>query len=296
MKELNSKNNFLGIEKEFSNYKNSQIVILSVPLEKTVTYGRGTANGPKEILKASHYVEYYDEELNRELCFEKGICTLEPLDFEKNSVDKSLEKIYKETAKHLKNEKFVVTLGGEHTLSYAAIKSHNEKFEKLSILQIDAHSDLRDTYEGKKYSHACVMSRVAEFNKNIVQVGIRAQSKEEAEFRKGTGIKTFYSREIKMGMYGDKWQELVVRNLSDNVYITFDLDAIDPSLLPSTGTPEPGGLFWDEIMNMIKIIGMDKNIVGFDIVELAPSKFHPSSNYTAAKLVYKILNYAFTNK
>ena len=140
------------------------------------------------------------------------------------------------------------------------------------------------------------MARVAEFNNKIVQVGVRAQSIEENEFRKQKQIRTFYAREIKMGMYGDNWQEIVARNLTDNVYITFDLDGLDNSVLPATGTPEPGGLFWDEVMYLLKIVGIDKNIVGFDVVELAPSKFHPSSNYTAAKLVYKILNYAFINR
>jgi agmatinase len=296
MKELSSKQNFLGLEKKYSCYADSHIVILSAPLEKTVTYGRGTAKGPGEILKASHYVEYYDEEQSRELCFEKGICTLAPLNFQKQSQQKSLEKIYSEVGRHLDSNKFVVTIGGEHSLSYSTIKAHNGKYKDLTILQIDAHSDLRDSYEGSKYSHASFMARVAKFNSNIVQVGIRAQCIEEDDFRKQKGIKTFYAREIKMGMYGASWQEIVSKNLSDNVYLTFDLDGLDPSLLPATGTPEPGGLFWDETMNLLKIIGQDKNIVGFDVTELAPSKNHPASNYTAAKLVYKILNYAFINR
>ncbi|MEW6702715.1 MAG: agmatinase, partial [Bacteroidota bacterium] len=232
----------------------------------------------------------------RELCFEKGICTLEPMNFEKLPVEKSLDKIYKEVATHINAGKFVVTLGGEHSLSTAPIKAHHERYPNLSILQIDAHSDLRQSYEGSKYSHASVMARVAEFNQNIVQVGIRAQSKDENEYRKQKQIKTFYAREIKMGMYGENWKELVVQNLSDNVYITFDVDGFDPSLLPATGTPEPGGLFWDETMNLLKTIGLEKNIVGFDVVELAPSKYHSSSNFIAAKLVYKILNYAFINR
>jgi agmatinase len=296
MKELNAKQNFLGLEKKHSGYADSQIVILSAPLEKTVSLGRGTSNGPKEILKASHYVEYYDEEQSRELCFEKGICTSYPLNFQKLSQKKSLEIIYSELEKHLDAEKFVVTIGGEHSLSYSTIKAHDKKHKNLSVLQIDAHSDMRDSYEGSKFSHASFMARVAEFNSKIIQVGVRAQCIEEEEFRKQKGIKTFYAREIKMGMYGDSWQEIVTKNLSDNVYITFDLDGFDPSLLPATGTPEPGGLFWDETMNLIKIIGQDKNIVGFDVTELAPSKNHPASNYTAAKLIYKILNYAFINR
>jgi agmatinase len=292
MKELNSKHNFLGIEKEFSNYKNSQIVILQAPLEKTVTYGKGTRNGPKEIIAASHYVEYYDEEQSRELCFEKGICTLAPLTFEKISIQKSLDKIYNEILSCIDDKKFVVVLGGEHSLTSASVKAHNEKYSNLSILHFDAHSDLRDSYEGSKYSHASAMARVSEINPNIVQIGIRAQCKEEVELSKIKGIKTFYSREIKMDMYGESWQEIIAGNLSENVYISFDVDAFDPSLLAATGTPEPGGLFWDETMNLLKIVGMDRNIVGFDVVELAPSKVHPSSNYTAAKLVYKMLNYA----
>ncbi|MEW6506895.1 MAG: agmatinase [Bacteroidota bacterium] len=296
MKELGIKQNFLAIDKKFSSYKDSQIVIISAPLEKTVSYGKGTAKGPKEILNASHFVEFYDEELNRELCFEKGICTLQELKLAKLPIGKSIEKIYKEVSKHIDAGKFVVTLGGEHSLSVAPIKAHHERFENLSILQIDAHSDLRESYEGSKFSHASVMARVAEFNTNIVQVGIRAQSKEEADFRIMNSIRTFYAREIKLGMYGDNWQELVSRSLTENVYITFDVDGFDPSFLTATGTPEPGGLFWDETMNLLKIICLDKNIVGFDVVELAPSKAHPSSSFVAAKLVYKILNYAFVNK
>ncbi len=296
MEELGIKKNFLGLEKKYSGYKDSGIVIISAPLEKTVSYGKGTSCGPKEILKASHYVEFYDEEQDRELCFEKGICTLEELNLQKLLVKKSLDKIYKETAKYIDAGKFVVTLGGEHSLSSAPIKAHHERFPNLSILHIDAHSDLRESYEGSKYSHASVMARVAEFNTNIVQVGIRAQSKDESQFRKQKGIKTFYAREIKVGMYGSSWQELVAQQLTTNVYITFDVDGFDPSLLPATGTPEPGGLFWDETMTLLKIIGMDKKIVGFDVVELAPSKNHPASNYITARLVYKMLNYAFINR
>jgi len=296
MKELGIKQNFLGIEKKYSNYKDSQIVVLPVPLEKTVSYGKGTSKGPEEILKASHYVEFYDEEQKRELCFEKGICTLEAMNLQKLSIEKALQKIHKEVAKHIDEGKFVVTLGGEHSLSAAPIMAFHERFPNLSILQIDAHSDLRNSYEGSKYSHACVMARVAEFNSNIVQVGIRAQCIEELEIKKNKGIKTFYAREIKMGMYGENWHELVVNNLTENVYITFDVDGLDPSLLPATGTPEPGGLFWDETMNLLKAIGIEKNIVGFDVVELAPTKYHPSSNFVAAKLVYKMLNYAFIDR
>ncbi len=293
MKSLSIKNNFLGLEKKYSSYKNSEIVILQAPLEKTVSYGKGTKNGPKEILKASHYVEFFDEELNRELCFEKGICTLPEIELQKLSVKKAIDKIYKEVKKQIEAQKFVVTLGGEHSLSSAPIKAHFEKYPNLSILQFDAHSDLRDSYEGSKFSHASVMARVAEFTKNIVQVGIRAQCKEEFEFIIQNKIKTFFTREIRQSKYGENWNQKVIESLNENVYITFDVDGFDPSVISATGTPEPGGLFWDETMNLLKQIGEQRNIVGFDVVELAPNKNNVSSNFNTAKLVYKLLNYSF---
>lgn len=294
MKELSIKRNFLGLEKKYSNYNNSEIVILQAPLEKTVSYGKGTDDGPKEILKASHYVEFFDEELNRELAFEKGICTLEEIKFGKLNTKKSIGKIYKAVKKLIDADKFVVTLGGEHSLSSAPIKAHFDNYKNLSILQIDAHSDFRDSYEGSKYSHASVMARVAEFTKDIVQVGIRAQCKEEYNFIKQNKIKTFYAREIRENKYSKNWQQKVLNSVKENVYITFDVDGFDPSVISATGTPEPGGLFWDEIMNLMKLIGQNKKIVGFDVVELSPNKNDISSSFNTAKLVYKLLNYSFT--
>lgn len=293
MKTLSTKNNFLGLEKRYSTYNKSKIVILQAPLEKTVSYGKGTKHGPKEILKASHYVEFFDEELKRELCFEKGICTLEEIKFGNLSVKKAVDKIFVEVKKQIEANKFVVTLGGEHSMSSATIRAHFKNYDNLSILQIDAHSDFRDSYEGSKYSHASVMARVAEFTKNIVQVGIRAQCKEEYDFIKKNIIQTFFMRDIRNNKYGKNWQKKVLDSLSQNVYITFDVDGFDPSVISATGTPEPGGLFWDETMNLLKLIGKQKNIVGFDVVELAPTKFDTASNFNTAKLVYKMLNYSF---
>ncbi len=296
MKELGIKKNFLAIEKEYSTYKSSDIVIVSAPFEKTVSYGKGTKNGPKEIIEASHYVEFYDEELDRELCFEKGVCTLEPLELSKLSPKAALAKIYKTVGKILEDNKFVVTLGGEHSISSAPIKAYNEKYENLSILHFDAHSDLRDSYEGSEYSHASVMARVAEFNKNLVQVGIRAQCIEEARFIKENNIATFYARGIRTGAYAKGWQQEVLNRLTGTVYISFDIDCFDPSVVSATGTPEPGGMNWDEIMDLLRLVGKNRNVVGADVVELDPEKSKPESNYVAAKLVYKILNYAFQNK
>ncbi|MDP4173853.1 MAG: agmatinase [Bacteroidota bacterium] len=296
MKELGISKNFLAIEKQYSEYKSSEIVVLSAPFEKTVSYGHGTKNGPKGILEASHYVEFYDEELDRELAFEKGICSLTPIDFKNMSAKKSISFVYDKVIKLLDDGKFVVTLGGEHSLSLAPVKAHLEKFENLSILQFDAHSDLRQSYEGSIYSHASVMARVAELTKDIVQVGIRAQCIEESKFIKENNIKTFYARNIRLNKYGKNWEKEVLNSLKENVYISFDVDAFDPSFLPSTGTPEPGGLFWDETMNLLRMIGESRKIVGFDVVELAPVKNSHSSDFTAAKLVYKLLNYAFLKR
>lgn len=293
MKTLTSKSNFLGIEKKHSSYEKSSIVIYSAPLENTVSYGSGTKNGPKEILKASHYVEFYDEEMDRELCFEKGIATLPIKNLDKLKSKIVIDKIEKDVSNLLADDKFVVMLGGEHTVALGSVLAHHKKYDYLSILQFDAHSDLRDSYEGDKYSHASVMRRVFDINKNIVQVGIRAQCKEEADFIKSNDINTFFARDIRREKSNGKWQNNVVKSLKENVYITFDVDGFDPSIVPATGTPEPGGLLWDETLDLIKLVGKNKNIVGFDVVELAPSKFHTSSNFVAAKLVYKILNYAF---
>jgi len=293
MKYLTKKNNFLGIGNKFSSYDNSRIVILPVPFEKTTSYGKGTLIGPQKILEASHFVEFYDEEMNRELCFELGISTLNKLEINNISSKKALLKIYKKVLKLLDDGKFVVSLGGEHTISQAPIKAYYERYNNLSILQIDAHSDLRQIYEGNKYSHACVMARVAEFTKDIHQVGIRAQDISEAEFIRDNKIKNYYMRDIREEKHTKNWQKKIAENLNENVYITFDVDGFDTAVIPATGTPEPGGLFWDETMKLIKLIGKTKNIVGFDVVELAPSKCQKASDFTAAKLVYKMLNYAF---
>ncbi len=294
MKILSEANNFLGLEEKFSSFDRSKIVIQSAPLEKTASYGSGTAGGPKAILDASHYVEFFDEELHREVCFEKGICTLEVAELSHYSHQEALDVIKRNTAQLLVQDKFVVTLGGEHSLSSASVDAYLDKFNHLSVLQIDAHSDLRYSYEGSKLSHASVMRRIYERTKNIVQVGIRAQCREEASLIKNENIVAYYARDIRTGKHGNNWQKKVLNNLQKDVYITFDVDGFDPSVLPSTGTPEPGGLLWDETMDLLKIVGKEKSIVGFDVVELVPdSSMTNLSAFTTAKLVYKLINYSF---
>lgn len=296
LKTLNIEQNFLAVEEEFSNIENSEIVIVSAPYEHTTSYGKGSEFGPKAILDASAYVEFYDDEFGREICFEKGIATLEPIDFKSKFDKEALDLIENQVEKLLNLNKFVVTIGGEHTISTAPIKSHFKKYEEMSILHFDAHSDLRNSYEGSKYSHASFMARVCDFfpTSNISQVGIRALCKEEAKFIKDNNIKTFFASEIRRKIYGNNWQKKIVDTLKDKIYITFDVDYFDPSIMPATGTPEPDGFFYSETLDIFREINtQDKKIVGFDIVELAPMNNLNYPNITTARLLYKLLNYAF---
>ena len=287
------KKNFLAIEKEYSGFENSKIVILSCPYEKTVSYGKGAGNGPEAILEASHYVEFFDEETGKEICFSHGIAALKALDFKNLHGKKALDLIYKNVKSLIDEDKFVITLGGEHTISTAPIKAHFDSYENLSILHFDAHSDLREEYEGTKYSHACFAKRVAEFTTNITQVGIRAQSKEEFDFIVEKGINTFYAHLIRREGFDAKLIHDILDTLGENVYITFDVDYFDPSIMPSTGTPEPNGFYWDETMRLLNTVCEKRNVVGFDVVELAPRKNYTFPDFLTAKLIYKILNYKF---
>lgn len=296
-KTLSIKSNYLAIGKDFSSFDSSRVVILPAPYEKTVSYGGGTRNGPKAILKASHYVEFYDEETRREIYKECGIATLSPLNFREKKDDQALSIIKKTIADLIAQDKFVVTLGGEHTISSAPVAAYLEKHPDLSVLQFDAHSDLRNEYQGNKYSHACVMMRICEMMKpsRITQVGIRAQCIEEAEFIRTANVNTFYAHDIRDGKYTrflSMWDDAVVNSLSDHVYITFDVDAFDPSIMPATGTPEPNGLYWNEVLQCLRKVSKKKKIVGCDIVELAPMKGLSYPDLMVAKLISKILNYA----
>jgi len=295
LKPLGRKENFLGIESLLSSYSSSKIVVLQVPYEHTVSYGGGTGHGPRAILDASRYVEFYDEELGIELCRSVGIATLPPLALGKKTGEKAIAKIYATVRKLLEDGKFVAVLGGEHTISQAPIKAHLEEYPDLSVIQFDAHADLRNTYEGTTFSHACVMARVCEFMNPacVVQVGIRALSIEEAEFIRRSGITTLYAHQIREN---PDWISSILPRLSEHVYVTFDVDGLDPSLMPSTGTPEPNGLYWSETMKLLRMIGERKRIVGFDVVEFAPNRgfYHP--DYIAAKLTYKLMNYAFASR
>jgi agmatinase len=299
MKTLGPKRNFLAIDEEHSRLESSAIAILPAPYEHTVSYGGGAGFGPEAILKASAFVEFYDDEFERELCFEKGIASLRPLDFEKRFDQQALDLIEKRVTELLDAGKFVVTLGGEHTISTAPILAHLRKYPQMSLLHFDAHSDLRDTYQNSKYSHACFAARVAEQMEptRISQVGIRAQCREEAEFIRSRGIRTFYANAIRRGIHGEQWQRTVVDSLEAEVYVTFDVDYFDPAIMPATGTPEPDGFLYSETLDLFRaLIASGRRIVGFDVVELAPMKKLSHPDLLAARLVYKILNYAFAEK
>ncbi len=298
MNTLGIENNFLGIEDDHSTLEAAEVAIVSAPYEHTVSYGGGTGKGPAAILAASHFVEFWDEEFQREFCFDKGIATLEPIDFAGATDAEALSMIEEQVRALLARDKFVVTLGGEHTISAAPIKVHLEKYPEMSVLQIDAHSDLRESYEGSPFSHASVMARVLEFlpPERLVQAGIRAQCREEFERIERDRINTFFGWEIRQGVYGQSWKERVLDALGETVYITFDIDGLDPSIMPSTGTPEPGGLLWDETIQLMKMIGKHRKIVGFDLVELAPVAGVPWPDFLAAKLVGKMLNAAFLGR
>lgn len=296
MQTLNCNENFLAIEEEYSNYNDSKIVIVSAPYEHTVSYGSGTSNGPKSIIDASQYVEFYDDEFDTEICFSEKIATLHPVDLTNCYDEKMLEKLENEINKLLSDNKFVVTLGGEHTISIATIQAHFKKYPKMSILHFDAHSDLRDEYQSTKYSHASFMARVSEFfpNDKITQVGIRAQCIEENRFIKEHKINTFYASAIRRGLHGQDWQTQIVNTLQKEIYITFDVDYFDPAIMPTTGTPEPDGFLYNETIEIFrKIREAGKKIIGFDVVELSPVETIHHTNLTTARLIYKLLNIVF---
>ena len=292
MKYLSNKQGFLGIDNK-SKVK-EKVVIVPFGLEKTVSYGGGTNKGPKEIIKASHQVELFDEDLNKEPYKNIGIKTLKPFTIKKNITDalKQIENINKLL---LNKKKFPFVLGGEHSLTAGSIKPFIKKFKKIYLLHFDAHADLRDTYNGNKYSHASAIRRCLDNpNVNLISFGIRNISKTEIPFLKKNKkrIKIFWAKDK------SKWDLSKFKKIIKNkkVYITFDVDGLDSSLMPATGTPEPGGLFWDETINIIKIAAKLSDIVGADVNELSPIKGFDSFNFLTAKLVYKIIAYSFEYK
>jgi len=286
---LSNKKGFLGIDNKF-NFKEKAIVV-PFGLEKTVSYGGGTKNGPKEIIKASHQVELYDEELNCEPFKKIGIKTLKPFKIDKNII-KAIKKISETNEKILNKKLFPLTLGGEHSITPGCIIPFAKKYKKILLLHFDAHADLRQSYNGEKFSHASAIRRCLDHkNVSVVSFGIRNISQSEIPFlnKNSKRIKIYWAKDK------SRWNLNKFKNIikNKNVYLTFDVDGFDSSIMPATGTPEPGGLFWDETLNIIKIAAKNSNIVGADINELAPIKGFNSYNFLVAKLAYKILSYKF---
>ena len=289
MKYLSNKNGFLGIDNKF-NFK-EKVVVVPFGLEKTVSYGGGTKNGPKEIITASHQVELYDEELNCEPYKKIGIKTLKPFKIDKN-IKNALKQISRVNQQILDKKLFPMTFGGEHSITPGCIAPFTKKYKNICLLHFDAHADLRESYNGEKYSHASAIKRCLDYpNVSVISFGIRNISKSEIPFLKknSSRINIFWAKDK------SKWNLNIFKKLIRNktVYLTFDVDGLDSSIMPATGTPEPGGLLWDETLNILKIAAKNSKIVGADINELAPIKGFDSYNFLVAKLAYKILAYKF---
>lgn len=283
---------FGDIDEDYSNFKKSKITVLQIPYEKTTTYIKGTKNGPAAIISASHNMELFDDELNYET-FKAGIYTAEIPDISDSAPEDMTEKVYAAVNEIMKNNKFPVIIGGEHSVSVGVVKALKEYYSDLSVLQLDAHYDLRDEYLGSKFNHACAARRISELCP-IIQAGVRSLSKEEKDFlntQPNGNIKTISVYDI---LEKPLWKDHISSSLSNNVYITIDLDVFDPSLMPSVGTPEPGGIGWYETIDLLKEIIKDKKVVGFDVVELCPIQGQIMPDFLAAKLIYRLLGYIFT--
>ncbi len=282
---MSANNNYAGIPDEFAQLEKAKVVLIPVPYDGTSTWGKGADKGPEAFLDASANMELYDIETGTEV-YQQGIF-LAPTITENSSAEAVVKAVHKNTKEYIKRNKFVTLFGGEHSISIGSIRAFNECFDNLTVLQIDAHADLRESYEGTKYNHACAVHEASQTT-NLLQVGIRSMDIIEKTFMDEE--KTFFAHDIVNDEY---WMDKVISQMTDNVFITFDLDALDPSIMPSTGTPEPGGLLWYETLEFLKQVFAEKNVVGFDIMELCPNKVDKSSDFVAAKLYYKMLSYKF---
>jgi agmatinase len=283
----NLPHNFGGLDEAMAEFEQAKVLIWPVPFEKTVSYGVGTKDGPQAIIEASRNMELYDDEVGGETA-QIGIHTLPAIDADREA-DVMMPALFEETQRLLKLNKFICMLGGEHSISAPVIKAHKDKYPKMSVLQIDAHADLRDQYDGTPHSHASIMRRVVEFCP-AVQVGIRSLSSEEARVIPTLPTKVFYAKDI---VGRTDWIDEAVDSLTEDVYLTIDVDGFDPSLIPTTGTPEPGGLMWYDVVGLIKKTAEKRRIVGMDVTELSTAPGNNSPSFLTAKLIYKTLGYIF---
>jgi len=277
--------NFADLPAEYANPEHARVVIVPVPYDGTSTWGKGADKGPSAIIEASAHMELYDIETDSEV-YRYGIFTDSPVQPMKTPDDVA-EAVRCRVSDHIRKNRFVVTIGGEHSISIGSVKAHVESYDDLTVLQLDAHADLRDEYEGFKYNHACVMARIRELCP-IIQVGIRSMDSCEKPLLDAGRV--FLAQDIHNK---SDWIEDAVTELSDNVYITIDLDVFDAAIMPSTGTPEPGGLAWYDVLALLKAVCDSKNVAGFDVTELCPNESNKAPDFLAAKLIYKLLSYRF---
>lgn len=282
---MEHKKTFAGIPNEFADKKTANIYLQSIPYDGTSTWGKGSDKGFEAFIEAAENMELYDIETDSEV-YKKGIHVLDQSpDFD--TPEEMFQYTYLNTRQLLKSNKFLTFFGGEHSISIGIIKAHYEHFDNLTVVQVDAHADLRREYLGTPYNHACAVFDASK-NCNLIQVGIRSMDVSEKQHMNMD--QTYFDHQMNQN---DNWQEESILQMTDNVYITFDLDVFDPAIMPATGTPEPGGLDWYTAINYLKKIFTQKNVIGFDIVELAPIENHKAPQFLAAKLYYKMLTYKF---
>jgi agmatinase len=279
---------FGGTTPTTTDFEHARVVILPIPLDRTTSYVPGTRNGPHEILVASSHMELWDEETETDV-HSIGIFTLPEMEFPFGSLDEVMAEIQRVASELANRDKFIVALGGEHAITGPLVAAVAARHPGLSVLQIDAHADLRQTFMGSPHNHACAMRRVVE-HARATQVGIRSLSTEEAAAAPTLPTTIFY--DYKMRQDPD-WMDRVVDSLTETVYITIDVDGFDPAIMPATGTPEPGGLSWYEGLSLLRRVIERKKVIGCDIVELSPMPGNVSPNFFCAKLIYKILSYRF---
>ncbi|WP_430816308.1 agmatinase [Carboxylicivirga sp. RSCT41] len=276
---------FADIEKRYASFPNAKVLLQPIPYDRTSTWGKGADNGFRAFLEASHNMELYDIETNS-CVYKEGIHIL-PSIVDEETPDKMFNSIYKSVQYQLGLERFLTFFGGEHSISIGIIKAFSEQYPNLTVLQLDAHADLRPHYLGSKYNHACAMHEASK-NTNLIQVGIRSLDASELKYiNRG---KCFYAQDI---VDNDEWMDKAIKQMGDNVYLSIDLDVFDPSIMPSTGTPEPGGLLWYPTLKFLKKVFSERKVLGFDMVELAPNINDKAPDFLTAKLYYKLLSYKF---
>lgn len=279
--------NFGDLTKKFANYATAKIAVLPVPFDRSVSWQKGAAKGPEAIIAASSQVELYDIETDSEV-YKKGIFTAKPINA--NTAKQLAQKTHAKTLELLQDNKWVVTLGGDHSISLGSIAAHQEYYKGISILHLDAHADMRDSYDQSKYSHASIMARAKELGANVVAVGIRSMDvTEKNAWKKGN---LFLAADI-CNLAKTDWIKKVISQLGSKVYISLDVDVFDSSLMSSTGTPEPGGLNWYQVTKLLRTVCQMRQVVGCDVVELAPNNNNKAPDFLVAKLIYKLLSYRF---